>query len=63
VQGDFFSSDWENEICPDGQKFDLIYDYTASYIPFFISRCRTAKRECSSSAHSTPADDETGQPE
>jgi hypothetical protein len=30
VQGDFFSSDWESEILPNGQKFELIYDYTAS---------------------------------
>ncbi|OJJ68454.1 hypothetical protein ASPBRDRAFT_198888 [Aspergillus brasiliensis CBS 101740] len=28
ITGDFFSSEWESEALRDGEKFDLIYDYT-----------------------------------
>ncbi|RAK84922.1 thiopurine S-methyltransferase family protein [Aspergillus costaricaensis CBS 115574] len=28
IAGDFFSSEWESEALRDGEKFDLIYDYT-----------------------------------
>lgn len=28
ITGDFFSSKWESEALRDGEKFDLVYDYT-----------------------------------
>ena len=30
VEGDFFADDWERQ-CSDGEKFDLVYDYTVSF--------------------------------
>jgi hypothetical protein len=30
ILGDFFERDWESQICPEFEGFDVIYDYTAS---------------------------------
>lgn len=34
VAGDFFSSEWESETLRDGEKFDLVYDYTVCGHPY-----------------------------
>lgn len=38
VEGDFFSGDWEKKWC-NGEKFDLIYDYTVSFFLICICFC------------------------
>lgn len=30
VKGDFFKNDWEKELGLEGEKYDMIYDYTVS---------------------------------